>query len=99
VKIKAIKITEDIHERLTQEMGLLMAKSGKPQTYADAIRALIDTKIVLPQEMMTKIQEIVSNKELGYISPEEFVKDAIRDKFEAVAKRTRASKDSSAEKA
>ena len=38
--MKTIKIPDDAHARLTGILGLLMAKSGKQQTYADALRAL-----------------------------------------------------------
>jgi hypothetical protein len=97
--MKAIKITDDVHARLTGILGLLMAKSRKPQTYADALRALTTQAILLPEEMVSHIKDIVANKDLGYTSLEEFVKDAVRDKLEAVTKKTRASKSNAAEKA
>jgi|WetSurMetagenome_2_1015567.scaffolds.fasta_scaffold59035_2 hypothetical protein len=85
--MKAIKITDDAHARLTNITGLLMAKSRKPQTYADAVQALTTQAILLPEEMISHIQEVISNnKDLGYTTIEEFVKAAVRGKLEAVFK-------------
>jgi hypothetical protein len=90
--MKAIKVPDDVHAQLTGKLGLLMAKSGKPQTYADVIRALTTQAILLPEEMINNIVQIVADKDLGYTSIEEFVKDAIRDKLEAVTKKSHKSK-------
>ena len=97
--MKAIKISDDAHARLTGILGLLMAKSGKSQTYADALQALTDQAVLLPEEMISHIREIVADKDLGYTSPEEFVKDAVRDKLAAITKKSRASKSDAKEKA
>ncbi len=97
--MKAIKISDDVHARLTGILGLLMAKSGKPQTYADALKALTDQAILLPEEMVSNIKEVVVEKDLGYTSPEEFVKDAVRDKLATINKKTRPSELDAEEKA
>ena len=55
-------------------------------------RALTTQAILLPEEMVSHIGEVVADKDLGYTSIEEFVKDAVRDKLEAVTKKTHTSK-------
>ena len=60
--MKAIKISDDVHARLTGILGLLMAKSGKPQTYADALQALTNQAVLLPEEMLSRIKEVVGRK-------------------------------------
>ena len=97
--MKAIKISDDVHARLTGILGLLMAKSGKPQTYADALRVLTTQALLLPEEMVSHIREVVTDKDLGYTTIEEFVKDAVRDKLATITKKTRPSKTNAAEKA
>jgi hypothetical protein len=91
--MKAIKVPNDLHAQLTGKLGLLMAKSGKQQTYADVIRALITQAILLPEEMISHIQEVISNnKDLGYTTLEELVTDAVRDKLESITKKRHTSK-------
>lgn len=97
--MKVIKISDDVHARLTGLLGLLMAKTRKPQTYADVLQALSNQAVLLPEEMLSRIKEVVSEKDLGYTNPEDFIKDAIRDKLEAITKKTRQSKTNGAEKA
>ncbi len=97
--MKAIKISDDVHARLTGILGLLMAKSRKPQTYADALQALTNQAVLLPEEMLSRIKEVVAEKDLGYTNPEDFIKDAIRDKLEIGTKKTRISQTNVAEKA
>lgn len=97
--MKAIKISDDVHARLTGILGLLIAKSGKPQTYAYALQALTSQAILLPEEMMNHIKEVVAEKDLCYTNPEDFIKDAIRDKLKAVTKKTRQAQTNVAEKA
>ncbi len=97
--MKTIKIPDDAHARLTGILGLLMAKSRKPQTYSDALQALTNQAVLLPEEMMSRIGEVGEEKNLGYTNPKDFVKDAVRDKLKIVTKKTRQSQTNVAEKA
>jgi Arc/MetJ-type ribon-helix-helix transcriptional regulator len=77
--MKTLRISEDVHQKLTTLLGELMAQTSKMQTYQDAINALINESIILPQELLTQIQNFVEeNKHLGFTTREEFVRDAIR---------------------
>jgi len=77
--MKTLKISEDIHQKLTALLGELMSQTSKMQTYQDAINALINESVVLPQELITQTQNFVDeNKQLGYTTKEEFIRDAIR---------------------
>jgi metal-responsive CopG/Arc/MetJ family transcriptional regulator len=56
-----------------------MAQTSKMQTYQDAINALINESVILPQELLTQIQSFIEeNKQLGFTTKEEFIRDAVR---------------------
>jgi metal-responsive CopG/Arc/MetJ family transcriptional regulator len=77
--MKTLKISEDIHQKLTALLGELMTQTSKMQTYQDAINALINESVILPQELLTQTQNFIEeNKHLGYTTKEEFIRDAIR---------------------
>jgi hypothetical protein len=40
-ELKTIRVTDEVHKKLTQLLGKQMANTGKPQTYNDVIEALI----------------------------------------------------------
>jgi Arc/MetJ-type ribon-helix-helix transcriptional regulator len=77
--MKTLRISEDVHQKLTALLGELMAQTSRMQTYQDAINALINESVILPQEMLAQIQSFTEeNKHLGYTTKEEFIRDAIR---------------------
>jgi len=80
--MKTLRISEDVHQKLTTLLGELMAQTSKMQTYQDAINALINESVILPQEVLIQIQNFIEeNKHLGYTTREEFIRDAIRFKL------------------
>jgi Arc/MetJ-type ribon-helix-helix transcriptional regulator len=77
--MKTLRISDDIHQKLTALLGELMAQTSKMQTYQDAINALINESVILPEELLTQIQNFMDeNKQLGFTTREEFIRDAIR---------------------
>ena len=77
--MKTLRISDDIHQKLTALLGELMAQTSKMQTYQDAINALIKESVILPEELLTQIQNFMDeNKQLGFTTREEFIRDAIR---------------------
>jgi metal-responsive CopG/Arc/MetJ family transcriptional regulator len=77
--MKTLKISEDVHQKLTTLLGELMSQTSKMQTYQDAINALINESVILPQELITQTQSFIEeNRQLGYTTKEEFIRDAIR---------------------
>lgn len=77
--MKTLKISDDIHQKLTSLLGELMAQTSKMQTYQDAINALINESVMLPPEVLTQTQSFIEeNRHLGFTTKEEFVRDAIR---------------------
>jgi len=83
--MKTLKVQDGIHEKLTTLVGELTAESGKLQTYADALLRLIDTSIVLPEDLVEKIgQAIESRRAVGYTTTADFVRDAVRRRLEEV---------------
>jgi hypothetical protein len=77
--MKTLRISDDIHRKLTASLGTLMAETGKMQTYRDAIDAMLNQSVLLPPEVLTQIQNFVEeNKHLGFMIKEEFIRDAIR---------------------
>jgi hypothetical protein len=77
--MKTLRITDDVHQKLTALLGELTTQTMKMQTYTDAIEALLKESIILPPELLTKIESFIEkNKQLGYMTREEFMRDAAR---------------------
>jgi len=41
--MKTLRISDEIHRKLTATVGTLMAQTGKMQTYQDAVEAMLTT--------------------------------------------------------
>ena len=81
--MKAIKISDDIHSKLTGLLGELTAETNKMQTYQDAINALLEQSVILPSEVIAKVENFIEeNKDVGFTNKEDFVRDAIRYRLE-----------------
>jgi len=77
--MKTLRISDDAHQKLTAMLGEITAQTMKMQTYTDAIENLLSTSISLPPELLNETQNFVeTNRNLGYTSREEFIRDAIR---------------------
>ena len=77
--MKTLKISDDVHSKLTSLLGELMAESSKMQTYQDAINALLKESVMLPAELIAQTENFIEeNKNMGFTTKEEFVRDAIR---------------------
>jgi hypothetical protein len=51
----------------------------KMQTYTDAIESLLSQSVILPPELLNETQSFIDeNKQLGYTTREELIRDAIR---------------------
>ena len=82
-RMKAIKISDDIHSKLTDLLGELTAETNKMQTYQDAINALLQQSVILPPEVIAKVENFIEeNKDIGFTNKEDFVRDAIRYRLE-----------------
>jgi Arc/MetJ-type ribon-helix-helix transcriptional regulator len=81
--MKTLKVQEEIHEKLTTLVGELTAESGKLQTYADVLTKLLETSIVLPEDLVKEIGAMVVNRRaIGYTTIADFVRDAVRRRLE-----------------
>ncbi len=77
--MKTLRISDDAHQKLTAMLGEITAQTMKMQTYTDAIENLLSTSISLPPELLNETQSYIeANRNLGYTSREEFIRDAIR---------------------
>jgi hypothetical protein len=77
--MKTLRITDDVHQKLTALLGELTTQTMRMQTYTDAIEALLKESVVLPPELLTQIENFIEkNKQLGYMTKEEFIRDAAR---------------------
>ncbi len=64
--MKTLRVQDEVHEKLTTLVGELTAQSGKLQTYADALMRLIETSVILPDELISEINELTKKrKDLG----------------------------------
>jgi len=77
--MKTLRISDDIHRKLTASLGTLMAQTSKMQTYQDTIEAMLSQSVILPPELLAEIENFIeTNKYLGYTTREEFIRDAAR---------------------
>ncbi len=77
--MKTLKISDDVHQKLTSLLGELVAQTSKMQTYQDAIEAMLSQSVILPPELLTEIEGFIEeHKHLGYTTREEFIRDASR---------------------
>lgn len=77
--MKTLKISDDVHQKLTSLLGELMAQTSKMQTYQDAIEAMLNKSVILPPELLAEIEKFIAeNKRLGFTTREEFIRDAAR---------------------
>jgi len=77
--MKTLRISDDVHRKMTATVGTLMAQTGKMQTYQDAIEAMLNRSVIQPSELLAEIEGFIEeNKHLGYTTREEFIQDAAR---------------------
>ena len=77
--MKTLRISEDVHQKLTALLGELTTQTMRMQTYTDAIEALLKESVVLPPELLMQIENFIEkNKQLGFMTKEEFIRDAAR---------------------
>jgi hypothetical protein len=77
--MKTLRISDDAHQKLTALLGEITAQTMKMQTYTDAIESLLSQSVILPPELLNETQSFIDeNKQLGYTTREEFIRDAIR---------------------
>jgi Arc/MetJ-type ribon-helix-helix transcriptional regulator len=81
--LKTLRISDDAHQKLTIMLGEITAQTMKMQTYTDAIENLLSTSVNLPPELLNETQTFIeNNRNLGYTSREEFIRDAIRTQLQ-----------------
>jgi SpoVK/Ycf46/Vps4 family AAA+-type ATPase len=77
--MKTLRISDDAHQKLTGMLGEITAQTMKMQTYTDAIENLLSQSITLPPELLNETQNFIeTNKHLGYMNRQDFIRDAIR---------------------
>lgn len=77
--MKTLKISDDVHQKLTAMLGELMVQTSKMQTYQDAIEAMLTQSVILPQDLLVQIEEFIEkNKRFGFTTKEDFLRDAAR---------------------
>jgi Arc/MetJ-type ribon-helix-helix transcriptional regulator len=83
--MKTLRISDDAHQKLTAMLGEITAQTMKMQTYTDAIENMLSTSISLPPELLNETQSFIeANRNLGYTSREEFIRDAIRKQLRQI---------------
>jgi hypothetical protein len=77
--MKTLRISDDAHQKLTALIGEITAQTMKMQTYTDAVESLLTQSVILPPELLTETENFIdTNKQLGFTTREEFIRDAIR---------------------
>jgi len=81
--MKTVRVEDEIHGRLTTLVGELTAQSGKLQTYTEALTKLLETSIMLPEDLAEEVAEAIkSRKAVGYTTVTDFVRDSVRRRLE-----------------
>jgi len=76
--VKTVRVSDKVSDKLTVVVGQVTAEKLARQTYSDAIKYLLDRHVVFPSEMISYVEELINNKQLGYSSKEEFFYEAAR---------------------
>jgi Arc/MetJ-type ribon-helix-helix transcriptional regulator len=77
--MKTLRISDDVHQKLTALLGELMAQTSKMQTYQDAIEAMLYQSVILPPELLSEVERFIqTHKGRGYTTKEEFIRQAVR---------------------
>ncbi|MGB9777991.1 MAG: hypothetical protein ACPLW8_01180 [Candidatus Bathyarchaeales archaeon] len=85
--MKTLRISDQMHRKLTARLGTLVAQTGKMQTYEDAIEAMLNQSVILPPELLAQIENFVQeNKHFGYTTREDFIRDAVRWRLKLLEK-------------
>jgi len=86
--LKTLRISDYAHRMLTRWLGEMMAQSGKPQTFSDVIEALVSRSVLLPPELLDRVEEFIQiNKQQGYLSKEEFIREVVNETLQKVSTR------------
>lgn len=75
--MKTLRVSNSVHDKLTRMLGEIMTKTGKPKTYNDVIDVLTAQFVIIPTELLEKIDTTVSTKQFGYKTREQFIEDAV----------------------
>ena len=77
--MKTLRISDDIHQKLTALLGELMAQTSRMQTYQDAIEAMLYQSVIMPPELLNEVERFIqTHKGIGYTTKEEFIRQAVR---------------------
>jgi hypothetical protein len=65
--MKTLRISDDVHQKLTALLGELTAQTSRLQTYQDAIEAMLNQSVILPPELLREVDAFIEkNKHKGY---------------------------------
>jgi len=75
--MKTLRISDDIHRKLTPLLGQMMAQSGK--THIQRCRdALVSRSVLLPAKIIRYVDEFIeANKQHCYTTREEFIREVV----------------------
>ena len=80
--MKTLRVSDTAHRELTRLLGGMMAQTRKAQTFSDVIEALVSRAVLLPPELVRHVEEFIeANKQLGYTTREEFIREAVTERF------------------
>jgi len=80
--MKTLRVSDSAHRELTRWLGQMMAQSGKPKTYSDVIESLVSQAVLMSPELVKRVDEFIEdNKQLGYVTREELVQEAVNEKL------------------
>jgi len=78
--MKTLRVSDHAHRVLIRWLGEMMAQTGKPQTFGDVVEALVSRAVLLSPELVKGVEDFIeANKQLGYTTREEFIREAVNE--------------------
>jgi len=53
--MKTLRISDDVHQKLTGMLGELTSQTMKLQTYQDALEAMLSQSVILPPDLLIEV--------------------------------------------
>jgi hypothetical protein len=77
--MKTLRISDDVHQKLTGKLGQLTSQTLKLQTYQDVLEIMLNQSVILPQDLLAQVEKFVREKKgSGFTTKEDFLIDAAR---------------------
>ena len=74
--VNTVRVSNNVVNEFTVLVDEKTAEKLRKLTYSDAIKYLLDCHLVFPSELISRVEELITDKRLGYSCKEEFFYEA-----------------------